>query len=102
MTAPATDRAPWAIPEQALTEWQALAVALEDAGTVPCRSSDPEAWWPDKKSVDGPVAQLAIAGCWTCPALEPCRAYALAADEREGIWGAMLPADRRHVTSRAA
>ena len=85
MTSTQPDRTPWAIPSQAILEWQARATTLEDAGTVPCRTSDPEAWWPDKKAAGAPATQLAVAGCWTCPAVYACRAYALAADEREGI-----------------
>lgn len=95
MAVAATERMPWAIPDHARIEWQALAVALEDAGTVPCRTSDPEAWWPDKKSVDSSATRVAVQGCWRCPAREPCGAYAVEADEREGVWGGMLPDERR-------
>jgi hypothetical protein len=100
--AAAADRSPWAIPPGALTEWLSLSAQIEDAGTVPCRSGDPEAWWPDRKSVDGAAAQGAVEACCGCPAMDACLAYALAADEREGIWGAMLPDERRrggHVTA---
>ena len=91
------ERAGWAIPPGAATEWLRLAAALEEVGTVPCRQSDPEAWWPDKKSVDGPAARMAVQACWRCPAREPCGDYALAAGEREGIWAEMLPDERREV-----
>ncbi|GAA3172702.1 transcriptional regulator WhiB2 [Blastococcus jejuensis] len=85
----------WLIPPEALTEWRHLAVALEEAGTVPCRGSDPEAWWPDRKHLDAPSTRLAVHGCWRCPAREPCLAYAVAAGEREGVWGGMLPEERQ-------
>ncbi len=42
------EQTPWAIPPEALTEWLGLAAALEEAGTVPCRTGDAEAWWPYK------------------------------------------------------
>ena len=36
----------------------------------------------------------------TCPLTGACLAYAVAADEREGIWGGTLP-DERRVMRRA-
>jgi WhiB family redox-sensing transcriptional regulator len=101
MTAATAERAPWAIPEAARVEWQILAAALEDAGTVPCREGDPEAWWPDRKHLDAPSTRAAVQGCWRCPAREACGAYALAADEREGIWAGLLPDERRDVGQAA-
>lgn len=62
------ERNPWAIPPGALTEWLALAAVLEDAGTVPCRTSDTETWWPDKKDADAPSTRMAVRACWRCPA----------------------------------
>lgn len=96
------ERAPWAIPDGALTEWHVLAVALEDAGTVPCRQTDADAWWPDRKNLDAPSTRLAVHGCWRCPAREPCLAYAVAAGEREGVWGGLLPEERREMRQLAA
>lgn len=88
------DATAWAIPPQALSEWLTLA-ALVDANTVPCRTSDPEAWWPARDEVDGFAARMALDACSVCPARDACLAYALAADESEGVWGGTLPADRR-------
>jgi hypothetical protein len=68
---------------------------LVDANTVSCRTSDPEAWWPDRREVDAPATRLAVAGCWQCSAREARLAYAVAADEREGVWGATRPDERR-------
>ncbi len=39
----------------------------------------------------------AVAGCEVCPARGPCLAYALAADERDGIWGGLTRAERLQV-----
>lgn len=33
-------------------------------------------------------------GCWRCPARDPSLAYAVAAGEREGVWGGLLPDQR--------
>lgn len=75
----------------AAAAWLRLEDALEDAGRTPCQR-EPEAWWPD---ADDEAADLAVARCWSCPALDACRDYALAAEERWGVWGATTPADRR-------
>jgi hypothetical protein len=96
-----TDVPAWAIPPKALREWLALSRQVETIGTVPCRTSDPEAWWPDRKSVNAAAAQMAIDACCACRAMNACLTYALAADEREGIWGATLPDERRGMQTAA-
>lgn len=95
------DRTAWAIPQQALVEWLRLAALLEELGTVPCRTSDPEAWWPDRKKFDGPAAQMAVDACCACPAMDACLAYAVAAGEQGGIWGGTLPDERRSLNESA-
>lgn len=79
------------VPTSAADAWTRLSAALEDAGQTPCQQQ-PEAWWPEH---DEEAAGLAVARCWSCPALTACREYALAAEERWGVWGATTPADRR-------
>jgi Transcription factor WhiB len=64
-------------------------------GSTPCRTSDPEAWWPDRGEVGGFAARMALDACTICAARDAYLAYALAADEAEGIWGGMLPADHQ-------
>ncbi|MGY1692951.1 WhiB family transcriptional regulator [Geodermatophilus sp. SYSU D01105] len=84
----------WAVPSRAADEWLALTRALERAGTVACQTGDPSPWWPER----GRAArqhETALAACRRCPAVAPCLAYALAADERFGIWGGSLPEERR-------
>jgi WhiB family redox-sensing transcriptional regulator len=88
----------WVIPPGALAEWLRLAAVLEEAGAVPCRQSDAEAWWPTRQQLDGPAVRMAVAACWRCPALDACLTYAVAAGEREGIWGATLPEQRREMS----
>lgn len=96
------ERGPWAIPPTALNEWLTLAARVDEMGAVPCQTSDPEAWWPDRKEVDDFPARMALDACSVCAAREACLAYAVAADEREGIWGGTLPAERRRVRLSAA
>jgi hypothetical protein len=74
-----------AIPPQALTEWLTLAALIDEIGAVPCRTSDPEAWWPDRREVDEPPARMAVEACSVCDAQAACLDYALATGEREGI-----------------
>jgi hypothetical protein len=86
---------PSSVPPHAVAEWLDLRRALEDAGRVPCQSDDAEAWWPDVKSAYGPRARRAVEACRRCPAADACLTYALAADERFGVWGGTLPEERR-------
>jgi len=67
---------------------------VDQIGAVPCRTSDPEAWWPDRREVDELPARMALDACSVCDARDACLDYALAAREAEGIWGAATPADR--------
>ncbi|MDP9356150.1 MAG: WhiB family transcriptional regulator [Chloroflexota bacterium] len=97
MTEPAADFPGACIPRHAVGEWLALARVLADHGPAPCEEGDPELWWPVRG--DSPDA---AAGCEVCPARAECLAYALAADERDGVWGGTLPAERRAIVHRAA
>ena len=72
-----------------------VAGGLEEVGPVACQTSDAEAWWPERKEVDGLPARMAVAACHQCPASGACLDYALAADERFGIWGGTTPDERR-------
>jgi WhiB family redox-sensing transcriptional regulator len=97
-----TDRASSVIPAEALAEWLNLAAVVDEIGAVPCRTSDPEAWWPDKGDVDGFAARMALDACSVCAARPACLSYALAADESEGIWAGTLPEERREMRQEAA
>jgi hypothetical protein len=96
-----SDRVPWAIPPAARAAWLDLQDQLELVGTVPCRTADNSAWWPDKRDLDSPATHGAIAACRRCPLRGPCAEYAIAADERFGVWGATLPDERRATRRRA-
>ena len=59
-----------------------------DPGSVPCLQPDK---WRDWTSSDYPSLKRAALACRTCPALDPCAAYA---DQWErhgaGVWGAKI------------
>lgn len=94
--------AAWLLPPEARNEWLTLAAVLAESGPVSCETSDPAAWWPDRKGLNSPETLAAVSGCRRCPAQDACLAYAVAADEPEGIWGGTLPAERRAVRPLAA
>lgn len=79
-------------------EWSALqdavASTLAAGAVLPCRTA-PEVWW-------GMDHDQAVAGCSVCPVVEVCRAYAVAAGERFGVWGGLTPAERQELAAEAA
>jgi WhiB family redox-sensing transcriptional regulator len=82
-----------AIPPQAQGAWSELADVLTATGPAPCAIGDPEQWWPTRGESRDEYAD-AVAGCRVCPARVACLAYAVAAGERHGIWGGLLPRER--------
>lgn len=82
----------WAVPRAAVDEWVALTDALAELGRPPACAEAPKMWW-SKRPID---VEYAIEACMACPVFEECRAYAVAAGEREGVWGG----SRRNVRSR--
>jgi len=90
-----SDRVLWAIPSTAEAAWLELQAGLDEVGTVPCQESDAAAWWPDKRDLASAATHRAIAACRRCPLQDPCSEYAIAADERFGVWGATTPNERR-------
>lgn len=58
-----------------------------------CAETDPEAFYPDK----GGTTRPAKAMCARCGVQAECLAYALANDERFGIWGGLSERERRHL-----
>jgi WhiB family redox-sensing transcriptional regulator len=90
------------VPVAAVTQWVRLRTLLDQVGPVPCQIGPAEAWWPDAKAARGPAVRRAVAGCRRCPVSQACLAYALAADERFGVWGGTLPQQRREMRWRRA
>ena len=70
--------------------------AFLDSGL--CAQTDPEAFHPDK----GGSAEPAKAFCRRCPAQADCLDYALAHDERFGVWGGTSPRERDRIRRQHA
>jgi WhiB family transcriptional regulator, redox-sensing transcriptional regulator len=64
------------------------------------RDQDPELWFP--ANGDRAAADRAKAICRSCPVRPACLEWALAANERTGIWGGTTPNERRALRRAAA
>jgi WhiB family redox-sensing transcriptional regulator len=80
--------------------WLELQKALDRHAPVPCRVGDPDRWWPVRTAVRGRAP--AVQACRRCGARQACLTYALAADERFGIWGGTSPEERQALLRRRA
>ena len=58
-----------------------------------CRGIDPDIFFP----VTDEEAEPAKAICNVCPVRETCLEFALAAREREGVWGGATERERRRI-----
>ena len=73
----------------------------EVGGDVPCGTADDvSAWWPDKRDLHSPKTYGAVAACRRCALRHPCAEYAIAADERFGVWGATTPDERQAIKGK--
>ena len=81
---------------------------LPDAAAVPrpeegwrdqalCAQTDPEAFFPEKGGSTRAAKEL----CDSCTVQPECLDYALANDERFGVWGGLSERERRCLTSQA-
>ena len=62
-----------------------------------CAQTDPEAFFPEK----GGSTREAKKVCVSCEVRGECLEYALANDERFGIWGGLSERERRKLKRRA-
>ncbi|WP_435531186.1 WhiB family transcriptional regulator [Ruania suaedae] len=62
-----------------------------------CAQTDPEAFFPEK----GGSTREAKRVCVSCDVRSECLEYALAHDERFGIWGGLSERERRKLKRRA-
>ena len=62
-----------------------------------CAQTDPEAFFPEK----GGSTREAKKVCTSCDVRGECLEYALANDERFGIWGGLSERERRKLKRRA-
>jgi len=69
-------------------EWQERAL---------CAQTDPEAFFPEK----GGSTREAKRVCLSCEVRGDCLEYALAHDERFGIWGGLSERERRRLKKQA-
>ncbi|WP_344102298.1 WhiB family transcriptional regulator [Myceligenerans crystallogenes] len=74
--------------DDALMSWQERAL---------CAQTDPEAFFPEK----GGSTREAKKVCQGCEVKAECLDYALANDERFGIWGGLSERERRKLKRRA-
>jgi hypothetical protein len=63
-------------------------------GSEPCRSTDPEAFYPEDYEPSHYATIKRI--CAECPMREPCAEYAIWF-EALGYWGGLSPSDRRRL-----
>lgn len=77
---------------------------LDDDRTVPCRTHDPEIWFPKPGQAGAKTRALAVRLCKEeCPRREACLARALArGDVEHGILGGLTPPERRALLRPAA
>ncbi|MGH3436879.1 MAG: WhiB family transcriptional regulator [Sciscionella sp.] len=74
------------VPEE--QEWQEQAL---------CAQTDPEAFFPEKGGSTRDAKRI----CSGCEVRSECLEYALAHDERFGIWGGLSERERRKLKKRA-
>jgi WhiB family redox-sensing transcriptional regulator len=74
----------WEEPEPSAEAWRLDAL---------CAETDPEAFFPEK----GGSTREAKRVCTGCPVRAECLEFALANDERFGIWGGLSERERRRV-----
>jgi len=80
-------------------------IVLDLLGTAPewheralCSQTDPEAFFPEK----GGSTREAKKVCRACEVRAECLEYALAHDERFGIWGGLSERERRRIKREAS
>lgn len=78
-----------AVEPEAEPSWQERAL---------CAQTDPEAFFPEK----GGSTRDAKKVCLSCEVRGDCLEYALANDERFGIWGGLSERERRRLKRAAA
>jgi len=76
-----------------------IRLALPDMPGALCKGEDPSVWFPFPGTVGRPSASVrrAKAVCAACPARARCLEWALKANEIEGVWGGMTPAERARI-----
>ena len=86
-----------ALSAAARAEIEDVAQELDWRERALCAQTDPEAFFPEK----GGSTREAKRTCLACDVRVECLEYALANDERFGIWGGMSERERRRAQARA-
>jgi WhiB family redox-sensing transcriptional regulator len=89
--------APAAFPLSAYADLDAELAELAWQDRALCAQTDPEAFFPEK----GGSTREAKRVCTGCEVRGECLEYALAHDERFGIWGGLSERERRRLKRRA-
>jgi len=85
-----------------MQDWLSMLADEDDGGLgwqeyALCAQTDPEAFFPEK----GGSTREAKRVCLACDVRRECLDYALAHDERFGIWGGLSERERRRLKKRA-
>lgn len=81
------------ITEDAHAYWDELHEQISSAGPTPCSGAERDRW------TGNPAEQRwAAEHCMDCPVMVACLTYAVAAGEKQGVWGGREPAERRRLT----
>lgn len=82
-------------PEQSDSLWELLGLGSPDEVRWMrfglCMETDPDAFYPEK----GESTRRAKSMCVMCPVRIECRDYAVARNERFGVWGGLSEQERR-------
>jgi len=83
-------------------KWDELNDAIDEAPVrIPCRESDPDAWFPSEENPKGGWRYQAPKKlCQKCPVQNLCLEFALINDEIDGLWGGMTPKERKQLRRR--
>jgi WhiB family redox-sensing transcriptional regulator len=86
----------WEPSPSVIGAWVELQLAVRENGSRLACERDPEVWWTTRATPAGAAQQAAaVEACSWCPVRVLCAEYAIAAGERDGVWGGTTPADRR-------
>lgn len=86
------DGDPWPLPDHSLGSL--FAIVEEDwQERALCAQTDPEAFFPEKGGSTRDAKRI----CASCEVQAQCLEYALANDERFGIWGGLSERERRRL-----
>lgn len=96
---PGGKKRPGSVPPIArLVELMDSALTSGWEGGALCAQTDPEEFYPER----GGNAKVPKRICSACPVRDECLAYALATDERFGIWGGLSERERRNLQKQIA